>query len=118
MAQGSGGGGTSGASRGLKRSGGGIADWEQADADILRRAIATAALTGGALRLGYSRDGGAYAVGIYGDGDVYTEWCSPSQDLNQFLLDITSLFESIRDDQLSSRGLGSDGKPKNGGSKR
>lgn len=105
--------GSSGKSRGLRgRHSGQVADWESCNHGILAKAIATAALTGGALRFGYSRDGGAYAVGIYGDGDTYTVWCSPSQDLDEFLVDITELFEAIRDEQMGARGLDSDAKPK------
>ena len=92
-----------GKSRGLGRKSSGTADWEQANGDLLKKAIATAALTGGCLRLGYSRDGGAYAVGIYGDGEPYTEWLKPSDDLDTFLQDIIVLFESIRDDQMTER---------------
>jgi len=85
-------------SRGVTRRNKGPADWLSVEADILRRAIATAAITGGALRFGYSRDGGAYAIGIYGDGDPYTEFIAPSEDAGAVLLDIIELFESIRDD--------------------
>jgi len=85
-------------SRGLPRKSGAYADWGSADAGVLQRAIAAAALTGGALRFGYSRDGGAYAVGIYGDGEPYTEYLKPSEDLDSFLADIEQLFENIADE--------------------
>lgn len=87
-----------GKSRGLRRGQGGVADWEQADGDTLKRCIATVASTGGALRFGYSRDGGAYAIGIYGDGEPYTEFVRPSDDIDVILTDIKDLFESIADD--------------------
>jgi hypothetical protein len=104
---------SAGKGRGLsRRRGTTIADWESCSGDILKRAIAQAAITGGALRFGYSRDGGAYAVGIYGDGDVYTVWCRPDEDLDSLLLDIIELFEAIRDEQMSVRGLDNDAKPK------
>lgn len=70
----------------------GIADWASADAELLRRAIETVARTGGALRFGYTRDGGAYSIGVYGDGDPYTEYIRPSEDLNAFLSDICESF--------------------------
>jgi len=82
-------------SRKLKRklsNGTGIADWETADAALLLRTVATVAATGGALRLGYTRDGGAYSVGIYGDGDPYTEYIRPSEDLDAFLRDVLESF--------------------------
>lgn len=86
-------------SRGVRRDQGGTADWSSATGDDLRRAISAAALVGGAIRFGYSRDGGAYAIGIYGDGEPYTEFVKPSEDINQFLRDVQALFESIRDDR-------------------
>jgi len=64
---------------------GNTADWESADAELLRKAIASVARDGGAIRLGYTRDGGAYAVGIYGDGDPFTEYVPPSEDLDAYL---------------------------------
>lgn len=82
-------------SRGVRRTNGEVADWQSVNGETLKRAITAASNVGGAIRCGYSRDGGAYAIGIYGDGDPYTEFVRPSEDLNQFLLDITSLFEDI-----------------------
>jgi hypothetical protein len=73
-------------------NGQGVTDWETADAALLCRAIATVAATGGALRFGYTRDGGAYSVGIYGDGDPYTEYIRPSEDVDAFLRDIIESF--------------------------
>jgi len=87
-----------GKSRGLKSRSNGVADWETVNGDILKRCIATCARTGGALRFGYSRDGGAYAIGIYGDGEPYTEFIRPSEDVDITLKDIEDLFEAIADD--------------------
>jgi len=87
-----------GKSRGLRRKGSGTADWGNAKPDTLQRAIAVAAGTGGAIRFGYSRDGGAYAVGIYGDGEPYTEFVRPDEDIDVFLEDVISLYESLADD--------------------
>lgn len=66
-------------------SSGGAADWSSADALVLQRAIRVVADMGGALRLGYTRDGGAYAVGIYGDGEPFTEYVPPSEDITHYL---------------------------------
>lgn len=87
-----------GASRGIRRSQGGTADWAGADPDALRSAICAAAIVGGALRFGYSRDGGAYAIGIYGDGEPYTEFVKPIEDIDITLVYIRELFESLADD--------------------
>ncbi len=92
-----------GTSRGLRRSSSGTADWVSADAATLHRAVATATNAGGALRFGYTRDGGAYNVGIYGDGEPYTEYIRPDEDIDQVLRSIIELFESIKDTPMNKR---------------
>lgn len=87
-----------GKSRGLGRGRGQAADWASADATVLKRAIEIAAVMGGAIRFGYTRDLGAYSIGIYGDGDPYTVTIPPSQDIDITLQDIIDLFEDIRDE--------------------
>lgn len=61
------------------------ADWAEVDGELLTKAVAAVARSGGAIRLGYTRDGGAYAIGIYGDGDPFTEYVSPSDDVSEYL---------------------------------
>ena len=92
-----------GKSRGLPTRHRGIPDWTSANTDALIRAIERASFTGGALRLGYSRDGGAYAIGIYGDGEPYTVYSPAGDDLVDWLNDIADLFDSISDDQAQAR---------------
>jgi hypothetical protein len=92
-----------GASRGIRRGNGGTADWSSADATAIREAIVSAAATGGAVRFGYSRDGGAYAIGIYGDGEPYTEFVKPAEDIDITLVYIRELFESIADDRAAGK---------------
>lgn len=87
--------------RGLGKAGRGVADYESASAELLKRAIVAAANTGGALRFGYTSDSGAYAIGIYGDGTPYTEYISPAQDLDITLALVIDLFNSIADDQAT-----------------
>ena len=89
-------------SRGIDRGRGDTADWATATATTVIRAITTAANTGGAVRFGYSRDGGAYAVGIYGDGEPYTEFVKPSEDIDDFLEKVIRLFSDIADDRVTS----------------
>jgi len=91
-------GGSSGSSQtGLRESygRGKQADWMMADAAKLQEMIASVAKTGGALRLGYSRDGGAYAMGVYGDGDPYTLYCPPDDDINAVMDKITNAFHNL-----------------------
>jgi len=68
------------------------ADWQAADGELVVKAIAAATSTGGAIRFGYTRDGGAYAVGILGDGEPYTLYCGSGDDLTTTLEEICSAF--------------------------
>lgn len=62
------------------------ADWATADPRWLAACIAIVAGQGGALRFGYTSDGGAYAVGVYGDGDKpYTDYIRPHEDIDDYL---------------------------------
>lgn len=62
-----------------------IADWGSVDPRLLGELIAAIGRFGGAVRFGYSRDGGAYAVGIYGDGEPFTEYLSGTQDATDWI---------------------------------
>lgn len=69
------------------------ADWARVDAEQLRTTISVVAATGGALRLGCSRDGGAFAVGIYGDGEQpYTLFVRPEENMEEFLQELEQTF--------------------------
>ena len=68
------------------------ADWATVDPTILRDCITAVTLTGSAIRFGYSKDGGAFAIGLYENGEAYTVWCKPSEDINEKLHDITESF--------------------------
>lgn len=70
---------------GFKR---GAANWGDVNAENLTNAVAWTAANGGALRLGYTRDGGAYAIGIYMDGESETEYVRPDEDIDQWLIDL------------------------------
>jgi len=80
-----------GRGRPTRKHSGGIADWAQLDADRFMKLVEQLSNWGCAIRLGKTRDGGAYAVGIYGvDKEPYTEFLPPSEspvDLLQELAD-------------------------------
>lgn len=80
-----------------------VADWSKADRATLQAAISAAAATGGALRFGYSRDGGAYAIGVYGDGEPYTDFVSGVDDIDDTLADYIDLFNDIADDKATGQ---------------
>jgi hypothetical protein len=67
-------------------------DWESVDAHVIRRAVALASLGGGALRLGYSRDGGVFAIGVLGDGEPYTLWCKNVAECEAELRDLSAYY--------------------------
>lgn len=63
--------------------------WEAVDSDIVAGLVIAVTSQGGAVRFGLSRDGTALAVGILGDGEPYTEWFRPSDDIEGNLVDMT-----------------------------
>lgn len=87
--------GEAGKQHGFNRRGGVTADWANATAENLRTAIQSASARHGALRFGYTSDGGAYSIGIYGDGEPYTEYIRPSDDIDQFLCDLAQYFDDM-----------------------
>lgn len=62
------------------------ANWEDVSADAIRHAIAQVGSIGGAIRLGYTRDGGAFAIGVYGvENEPFTDYLKPSDDVAAYL---------------------------------
>lgn len=68
------------------------ADWTSVDAEAIKAAIGSLTASGGAIRFGYTRDGGAYAVGILGDGEPYTDYLRPSDDVEGYLQELAEDF--------------------------
>lgn len=73
-----------------------MASWSEASPDLVVKAIEAACSVGGAIRFGYSRDGGAFAVGIYGDGEPYTDFISGVEKIDDYLEDYIALYDDIR----------------------
>ena len=69
------------------------ADWGNANSELLARVIELVTAGGGAIRFGYSRDGGAYSLGIYGDGKPYTEFQPGNTDIDGWLEELRIDFE-------------------------
>ena len=61
------------------------ADWGSADAAKLLKLVEVVTHDGGAIRFGYTRDMGAYAIGFYEDGECQTEYVKPSEDLDEWI---------------------------------
>lgn len=66
------------------------ADWAEASPDKIARAIKCVTQHGFAIRFGYTKDGGAFAIGVLGDGDPYTEFVRPSEDVDLYLESLAS----------------------------
>jgi hypothetical protein len=71
---------------------GNVADWKSIDSVLLQNVVAMASFKGGALRLGYTRDGGAYAIGVYAANEYFTDYVRPGEDIEGYL---NSLLESF-----------------------
>jgi len=65
--------------------GGTVADWAGVDCEQLQRTIAAVCVSGDAIRLGYTRDGGAYAVALLHNGESHTDYVSPNDDIDVYL---------------------------------
>ena len=72
----------------------GVADWAEVNASAMRDLAAALSMRGGAVRYGYTRDGGAYAIGIYMGGEHETLYVRPGEDIDSYL---ASLVEDLRD---------------------
>lgn len=76
------------ASRGRRKSTGQALEWHEfAWNDFAYLAVALAH-QGGAIRLGITRDGGAWALGIYLGDDYATEYIKPSEDTADAIAEI------------------------------
>lgn len=71
----------------------GIADWANASAESVLQLVCLVGLQGGAVRFGYTRDGGAYSVGIYLGENSKTYYCNESEGINEQLQDLISYFK-------------------------
>jgi len=63
----------------------GNADWGTCNSAKLVNAIQQVTKHGYAIRLGYTREGSAFAIGIVGDGEPFTEYVRPSEDIDLYL---------------------------------
>jgi hypothetical protein len=77
-----------------RRNRGGVeqADWASADPACVLRAIKAVSDIGGAIRFGYTRDGGSFAVGIYDGDEATTEYVRPTEDVNFYLVGVAEDF--------------------------
>lgn len=74
---------------------GGSASWDTADAATIAKLIDAVTSRGGACRFGYTRDGGAYAVGFYYGIESTTKYCRPGQDIGAFLEEWIEFYKAL-----------------------
>lgn len=70
------------ASRRGRAAAAGSVSWSTADLTPVIAALIVATEGAGALRLGLTRDGGAFAIGVYAGDDYATEYIRPNEDWN------------------------------------
>lgn len=75
------------------RKGSGVADWDNADPTLVLRLVCVVGVEGGAVRYGYTRDGGAYSVGIYLGDDSKTYYCNDAEGINDQIRELIEYFE-------------------------
>ena len=77
----------------ITHGGGGVADWAGADPNKVLRLVCALGVEGGAVRLGYTRDGGAYSVGVYLGSDSKTYYCNEKDGIDELLEELTEYFK-------------------------
>lgn len=70
-----------------------IADWGSCNPELLAAVVSAITQGDGAVRFGYSRDGGAYSIGVYGDGKPFTEYLPGTADVDDWLEGFKQDFE-------------------------
>jgi hypothetical protein len=69
--------------------------WVQVNSANLIELIDMASRCGGAIRLGLTSDGGALAMGVYGDGNSpYTVYANSVEGMEEHIAGIYAVFES------------------------
>lgn len=74
--------------RGRRKSAAEPLDWTKFEWELFAVLTVALASTGGAIRIGATRDGGAWALGIYKGDDYATEYIRPGEDVHEALLEI------------------------------
>lgn len=72
-----------------------VADWASADPGAIQRLIAVVTGANGLCSFGYTRDGGTYTVTIILDGDKSTDYCRPTENIDEFLANLTDDFAEV-----------------------
>lgn len=68
-----------------------VCDWGAASPERIVALISAVTAQNGLCSFGYTRDAGAYTVTVILDGERYTDYCRPTEDVDTFL-------DSLRED--------------------
>lgn len=75
------------------KRGGSTADWTLADPALVLSLVCAVAMEGGAVRFGYTRDGGAYSIGLYLGENSKTYYCNEADGINEQLKELRTYFD-------------------------
>lgn len=84
------------ARRSAKRSDNTV-NWDIVSQTVITNLIESATRAGGAIRFGGTRDNGALALGVYGDGEPYTEYFRSGSELEDFAKDLINVYNGLSD---------------------
>jgi hypothetical protein len=73
--------------------GGAVADWQNASPDRMQLLVCRVGAEGGAVRFGYTRDGGAYSIGIYLGDKSKTYYCNEKEGIDEKLTELALHFD-------------------------
>lgn len=71
------------------------ANWGDVDSGIVLRLVDIVTNRGGAVRFGYSRDGGAYSLGLYYGEDRETSYCRPGESVEGWIQEWIEFYERL-----------------------
>jgi len=69
------------------------ADWANVETSQICRLIELVTTEGGTITFGYTRDGGAYYVNYYIDGESEKHYVRPTEDVDEWFLNEIQYFE-------------------------
>lgn len=69
-----------------------VADWGSVDSEAIVRLIETVTGNKGTITFGYTRDGGAYYINYYFDGESEKMYIRPSEDIDKTLAEEVKSF--------------------------
>lgn len=70
-----------------------VIDFSELTWEPLQYALSRVLSKGGAVRIGLTRDQGAWAIGVYGKGEPFTDYVRAGEGIAEFLYDLGAFFE-------------------------